>query len=863
MEFTLFLKKYATQTNKSFDSLKFENHSTSKGDIPFLQIGSCFITIGKFEYLPSDFFELISELEIIELKNKLYLVFAESKDEANRFCKHYFDIDCANKKESRYALVIREGTPYVFLNYAPLKKGDLRFLLTQLDSQVSSLPSKELREKTAEIYLHIVENYVISAGYKKPQFNEQDVDLVQRFRDVLVNSISGEFAKQNLSNEYLVKSIDSTKRRIYLFQKGFFNDWIKKLHYFENFLSLTTTFLTWSIDITIAQKRDDEVETLISSLLAAANWGHYSDFKRPFLNYFEDLKKEILTCCSSKDILETYERNVLKLIQQIPKRIIRFNEALEISNRISSLVSFFQICGREETQKTRFEMDALLEETQQIILKNSDPIALFTIKQARAHLLEQFAIITQDSSVFESAYQEALTFAEFIEEHYDSMKLIAPKGPKVDDIIFAFNAVGQLCFCMQQFEKFEENRKKIDQLMQKFEVSTFTKLMINQLNFTFEENYESLSEMYRLIRTYTSGEFNIPNDHGIRAGGKFAEAFFTEDIGLKSKLYAEARELNQNTPITLITLQKDVSQTARFDQFIQIFYHLEMCHSQDNPYLFVSELQTALKIAEENISEAYEFEFIWYLFLKTKIVHLFVSKKYVEIESELQKIKRFDFKQSKEFQKFIQLFLELTKLPYDGRILTLNTFKKTNDLWTRILIKFIQKSAMTEYLEVFQKTSEDFSQINDMSALLNKFKIIIQDGAVKSFWAKQGKLNSNAEDIGRSQLLIFLRALNKFELTRESEVNFFKMDLFVVDKKDATRAFIIETKIYRNNSNFEDGIAQISQKYLKYKEGLHKSLESHYVIFDDRLNCEKLPDVINTEKYKIRITQVPINKETS
>jgi len=148
-----------------------------------------------------------------------------------------------------------------------------------------------------------------------------------------------------------------------------------------------------------------------------------------------------------------------------------------------------------------------------------------------------------------------------------------------------------------------------------------------------------------------------------------------------------------------------------------------------------------------------------------------------------------------------------------------------------------------------------------MRPLLEKFKSIILEGAVKSFWKKVGtRLNSNPEDIGRSLLIVFLRALDKFELSRESEVNFYKMDIFVTNKTNSNKAYIIETKVCKDQTTFNDGIKQIANKYIKFKKELHTELEGFYVVFDARKNIPNIPSIVTYSGENINIIHIPINK---
>lgn len=691
---------------------------------------------------------------------------------------------------------------------------------------------------------------------------EDDEKLMFDFQTPLLHFINDRFVLKDLINNYPDKVLDDLKRRIQFFSPDF-NELTNNLHFFENFLNLTTVFLDWSIKIFIASNKDNEVKKLINKIISNSNWEDYNDFKDPFLDYFTSLNEIIPLCKSQDEILDKYKLLVLKLVQKIPKRIIRAGESKDIHNRAIELISLFQVIGESETKKLRFNIEQILKETDKILKINKDPVTMYMIINTRTFLLEQFSIITQDKKVFYRAYKESLKGVEFIEKNHKKIKSICPYlSLSEDDIVLNLNNIGYLCFCHQEFDKLREIREKINQTMKVSKISTFTKIGINHMNFILEEDYESLNDIYRLSRTYITGQFKIRDDSSVLTACAFAEAFFSDNIGSKSKLYDKAIFLNKNSHVTSVSLQKDVSQITALDQILQLFYHLDMCRLQDSPYTFISELKTSFKIAEKNISNELPFESLMYFFLKTKIISLFVEGKYKEIQTEMGKINKFDFNQCKEFQRFVNKAIISMKKNYDEKLLDLVTIKETKDLWIQVLIKYLQQSAERDYIEEFEQKNKEFSRIKDMKILLEKFKIIILDGAVKSFWAKKyKKLNTNPEDIGRSHLIVFLRALNKFELTRESEVNYYFMDIFILDKLDVDKAYIIETKVCRDQPTFDKGIEQITKKYLKYRKGLNEKLEAFYVVFDSRKKYPEIPSEVNTSEGKIKIIHIPINRE--
>ena len=861
MDFDSFLKKYSEYLGKTIDKSQIEECKTPKGKLSFLRHGNLLVSVYGFDYIDSEFYSILQKLEIITSKNKLHIIIAENKDKANSLSEIHFGQAGANEKESQYSMLSYEDEVYIFFNYARLQKENITFLVEYLDMKASMLPSKETQEKVFEIYQAIMQEYVKSVGYKEAIFNDAEIDLVYDFRNVLLHSINDPFVMKLLVKNYQNKVLDSLKRRIKLFSQGLFNKKVSKLHDLQNFLSLTTLFLGWSIDISIASNLDDEVRKLIYKIISDSKWGDYIDFKNPFMDYFDSLLVAIPLCKSQDEILDKYLISMLELVKNIPKKVVRLNECMLINNRAIQLISFFQIMD-PKTAALLLETNNILKETDKILKYNEDPVTIYFIREARSYLLEQFSITTHDKELFDRAYKESLEQVEFIEKNYKKIKAIFPKSPiSQDDIVFAINSVGYLCFCHQQFDKFREIRVKIKKLLDVYKISTFTRIMINQLNFALEEDYESLKEIYRLSRNYVSGEFKFPNDSSILAGGAFAEAFFSDDIGIKSELYNRAIAFNKNSKLTPASLQKDISQMRTLDQVLRLFYHLDISRFQESPYTFISEIKTALKIASEDITKREPFESIVYFFLKTKVINLFIEGDYKGIDNELDKIRKFDFPQCKEFDNFIIKAIESMNKEYNERLLFITSLKETNDLWIRVIIKFIKHLAEQDFFNEFKQTNKELSKIKDMKILLEKFKSIILDGAVRSFWKKAGiKLNSNPEDIGRSHLIVFLRALNKFEPTRETEVNFYKMDLFVIDKVDTDKAYIIETKVCEDQTTFEEGIKQLTQKYVKYKKESVKKLEAFYVVFDSRKKLPDVPSELDTSEGKVNIIHIPINK---
>lgn len=822
----------------------------------FLKRGKTFSTFIDFQPISSYNLRYLDELNKIPLNNEFVIFFFPNKKTSNNFSQKMFGRGGSSYIDSRFSILRLDSEKYVLLNYDKLRLEEMPFILKYLDYKLDFMSNNKLEGALIKIYSDILFTYNKRMGINFVNCPEDEEVYIFNFRDEVGSIISDYFALKKLNKKFPKLTLEYITEWINKFGHKLLSYHVSSLPKLIGLIDLIVQSTKLATFRSINKKDRERIDACIYVAFKNLKWGDYSFLDKVLKTYILNFSRKITNIKTHEKLISIISREIHKLIENMPLVFVRFSELAVLAKQSDDILTNLQLFPDMSKYNSSIILK-FLTNTKNIQEKTSNPGVKYFLHNTRWFILQQYAIINQDRNMFDIAFKEANKYIDFFKKNINSINksLVIKLG--ISDLVLNYNGLAYLFYCFGEINEFNKIRIIIKYLIKDRRVNNPVRVMVYNQNFFLEEDYESLREIHSLYKYPTKNDFKIRLDF-IKSSGLFAEAFFSKDINLKLELYSKAIKINEEESVMPSALQKDLSQKRLVHNLYKVFYHMENALNQPNIFFKVSELKKALEYAEEGTKGQKEFENVYYYFYKTKIVHLILQDDLPNIKKNLDMIKRFEFPQSRLFQKFVEDYISICRESLKAKMHFLSNLKDTPDIWIKFIKNYLKDSVNVDYLKEYSRIRSELNKIKDMNQLMLRFKTFVLNDSVTSFWKRKGELNSKAEDIGRSLLLMFLRTLDKFELHKEAQVNFYKMDIIATEKKNINNAFIFETKIYDCPSYYKKGIKQIRDKYFKYKKEIYKNLKAFYVVFDDRKKPKQIRDNVKFGDMKLTILQIPI-----
>lgn len=828
----------------------------------YVKIGDNYFTFSNFKQVNSSHFLYLNKLRDIHTKNEFIIILFPNKEESNKFTKEVFKKEGVGDKDSKYAVVLLNNKKYILLNHEKIRLEELPFILKHLDYKSDLEANNKLSNDFLNFYNDIIEIYNKRLGIQfvggPKDVMDEEIKHFFVFRDNLFGVIGDFFSLRKLSKEFSDLTQEYINDVLYRFTVKSLKRDIDSLPGLTYLIGLLVTSIKLAVYKSI-NKEYQEVDKFIEELFKEVDWKEYSFLDRLLKNYISNLNDKLVSVQDFNDFLSVLTKETHNFMNKVPLAFVRLTELFVFAQQSENILTNFQFFPSQSSKNLPHVLE-FLTITKRIRERTLNAGIKYFMYIIRWHIIQQYSIINKDKQMFDLAFQEANEEIIFFIDNIENIKKTFPSQKiSIDDMILSYSGLSYLCYCMKEMDKYNEIRTKLNNLIEDKKASSFVKIMVNGQNFFMQEDYHSLRQIFRLFKNYDGSKIKGLFDSEIKTMGYFSEAFFSKDPGEKLELYSKAIQSNEEEPLLPSSFQFKANEKFIVYNLLKIFYHIENSQNQSNPYFIVSELKNALKYAEKDIKNHEEFESVQYYYYKTQIVNLIFEDNLPTLKEYLIKIKNFNFPSSISFQKFVEEVIQIINEDIQTKMHFMSNCNYTEDIWINLIKKYLRDTINKDYLGEYVSSKREVNKIDNMNELMLKFKAFILNDSVTGFWKQKGQLNAKAEDIGRNLLLMFLRTLDKFELNKESQVNFYRMDIFATEKKNTNNAYIFETKIFKSPFNYKKGIGQIKEKYFRYKKEINTNLRPFYIVFDDRAKSKEIREDIDFDGTNLSIVQIPIS----
>jgi len=475
---------------------------------------------------------------------------------------------------------------------------------------------------------------------------------------------------------------------------------------------------------------------------------------------------------------------------------------------------------------------------------------------AKFHILKEIVIRNNNKTFFDILLETHREFETLFLQYHNELKKDELFKINFADVLIERNAIAYLYFIFSDIKNAKQILQKNKETFEIYDIPDYLKISLLYVNFQFFEDYNDLKEIHTICLNYRKDEseyfIDLYFSNKYEVICKFS-SFFSDNKGN----LLEILNLIEDQIILPPPIIKNVFEIKGLEIFIGIFYHITNANNQDSVVLLLSEVKTALKLAEtQNEINNGNYPHYYYL-LKTRAIIEILNENIEEIKNIILQIENHDdFLKSKEnFIIALNYWLDSTLKSYNKNIEILINLGDADDPWCNLIYKILKSKIRQSLFNEAESELESVKKITNIKEQLKKFKEIVERNCINAFWDSRikGKLQPYPEEIGKSILVTFFSASEFYShIGTENEEGVGKCDIVTISKKNEKNIF--ELKIVKSTSDIKKGIKELL--YYMSKEVLD---EGYLILFDSRKRDHKIDDEIIMDGKKINIVSLKIN----
>ncbi len=805
-------------------------------------------------------------------ENNNKLVIFPNKIESAKFAQkmgYSYRNDDEIIKHSKYSIVYTHEATFYLLNFENVKSNEISFLIKLLILQKIDYEemSREL-ENYARIYFKVLTNMNERIGVNFVSFNEDDDLILRNFSVECYKYIHEYFAYKKLLCENPKDLLDHLHYKIDTINKGLSYEY--EFFYSGDLFGLYLYTLRLKL-IENSVKNNQEIYAILYKRITEKIEETFSilkieDVKNVFLSSLSDIHTQNFD--AYQQYFNFIESSINNLSKQTPLIFLRYSEILTLLVQGENLIMEEQSMMMNQP---RIKIILNLSEMISFIFK-IDRILSFEIPvqfriillNARFSILKEITIRSLDKAYFDLLLKTHNQFEVLFLQNYKQLK--EDKFFKIDfvDLFIQKGAIGYIFFLFNEIKNAKEILRERRRLLDKHNVPDSLKISMLFANFNFFEDYHDLEEIHKICLNSPRNDdeklFDGYNENIDKIICDFS-CFFSENNGD----LLEVLNLIEDQIIIPQPVIKNFFEINGLGVFVGLLYHIINATKQDSTVLLISEVEKALKLAEnQNEINKGMYPYDYYL-LKTHAIVEILNANLKEVKSIVSKLDDYDLETKDNFKKAITYWLDSTLEIYGKNIDILAKLKDVDDPWCNLVYKIIKEKIRQSSYNKAKNELEGVRKLKTVTEQLKKFKEIVERDCINTFWKSRIKqeLMPQPEKIGKSLLTTFLRLCEFYGhysiIVTEKEIGVGKCDILTLSNENEINIF--ELKIVKSKSDIEEGIKELT--YYISKENLK---EGFLILFDTRKLSPKIEDsVVNDNKiinqFLIKINETAPSKQ--
>jgi len=762
-------------------------------------------------------------------------------------------------KNSKYTILSTQEATFYLFNFENVKSNEIPFLIKLLILQkIDYVEAAKDLEKYERIYRNVLTNLNKRVGVNFVSLDEDDYNILEIFSTECYKHFQEYLAYRKLLSEnpkdlldYLHYKIDTINRGLSYENECFYSRDFFGFYLYTLRLKLIGNSVKKNPEIyAILYKRiTDKIEEAFSILKNEA-------VKNIFLSSLSDIDaKNLDTYQQYFNFIESSTNDISK---QTPLIFLRYSEILVLLNQCENLIMESQsimmyypkmriVPNLSEMLKFTFEIDRILS------FEIPVQFRIFLLN-AKFSILKEIIIRSNDKLFFDLLLKTHNQLEAIFLQNYERLKKDKMFIIDFVDIIIQKGGIGYIHFIFNEIKNAKEVLRERRELIDKHNVPFSLKIDMLFLNFTFFEDYSDLKEIHKICQNSSLNDENILvngyNENIEKIICNFSYFFFedTENI-------LEVLDLIDDQIIIPEPIIKNIFEKTGIEIFIGLLYHIINATKQNSPVLLISEVEKALKLAEEqNEINRQMYPYDYYL-LKTYAIVEILNENMDEVKNIISKLDCYDLKTKDTFKEALIYWLDSTLGIYSINIEILSKLNDVDDPWCNLIYKIINTKICKS---PYKKELDEVSTLKTVAEQLIKFKEIVERDCINTFWESRvkNKLMPQPEKIGKSLLITFLRMCESYGyyniIVTEKEIGVGRCDIFTLSNENENNIF--ELKIVQSKSDIEKGI-----KELTYYTSKEKLKEGFLILFDARKRSHKIEDIVVNDNKIINQFVININ----
>jgi hypothetical protein len=762
-------------------------------------------------------------------------------------------------KNSKYTILSNQEATFYLFNFENVKSNEIPFLTKLLILlKIDYVEAAKGLEKYEEIYRNVLTNLNKRVGVNFVSLDEDDYSILEIFSTECYKHFQEYLAYKQLLNEnpkdlldFLHYKIDTINRGLSYENGCFYSRDLFGFYLYTLRLKLIANSVKKNPEIyAILYKRiTEKIEEVFSILNNEA-------VKNIFLSSLSDIDaKNLDTYQQYFNFIESSTNDISK---QAPLIFLRYSEILVlliqgeylIMESQSSMLDFPKmriVPNLSEMLKFIFEIDR--------ILSFDIPVQFrIILLNGKFSILEEIIIRSNSTIFFDLLLNTHNQFEATLLNNHQNFKNDKLFMIHLVDICVQKAGIGYIYFIFNDVKSAKEILRETRKLIDIYNVPFSLKIGMLFSHFTFFEDYSDLKEIHKMCLNSSKNDETILvngyNENIDKIIHDFSCFFFDDNENLLEVLHLIDDQIIIPQPVI-----KNYFEITGIELFIGLLYHIINATKQDSPVLLISEVEKALKLAEEqNEINKQMYPYDYYL-LKTHAIVEILNENMDEVKNIISKLDYYDLKTKDTFKKALIYWLDSTLGNYSTNIEILSKLNDVDDPWCNLIYKII---STTICKSSYNTELDELRRLNTVAEQLIKFKEIVERDCINTFWQSRVKntLMPQPEKIGKSLLVTFLRMCESYGyyniIVTEKEIGAGKCDIFTLSNKNEKNIF--ELKIVKSKNDIETGI-----KELTYYTSKEKLKEGFLILFDARKRDHKIEDIMVNENKIINQFVIHIN----
>ena len=812
-----------------------------------VQIGFC-----GFDRINKNLMAIINSVTQINdsFENNNKLVIFPNKIESAKFAQkmgYSYRNEDEIIKHSKYSIVYTHEATFYLLNFENVKSNEISFLIKLLILQKIDY-EEMLREfeNYDRIYFNVLTTMNKRIGINFVSFNEDDNHISQNFSIECYKYFHEYFAYKKLLYENPNDLLDYLHYKIDTINKGLSYEY--EFFYSKNLFGLYLYTLKLKL-IENSVKNNPEIYAILYKRITEKIEETFSILK------IEAVKNVFLSSLSDIDTqnFDTYqqyfnfiESSINNISKQTPLIFLRYSEILALLVQGGNLVMEAQsimmnypkmkiIPNLSEMLKFIFKIDR--------ILSFEIPVQFrIILLDAKFSILKEIIIRSHDKIYFDLLLKTHNQFEATFLRNYKNLKNDKLFIIDFVDIFIQKGGIGYIFFIFNEIKNAKEILRERRKLIDKHNVPVSLRIGMLFSNFSFFEDYSDLKEIHKICLNSSRNDENILvngyNENIDKIICDFS-CFFSENKGD----LLEVLNLIEDQIIIPQPIIKNFFEIIGIEIFVGLLYHIINATKQDSPVLLISEVEKALKLAEEqNEINKRMYPYDYYL-LKTHAIVEILNENVDEVKNIISKLDSYDLKTKNNFKNALIYWLDSTLEIYSMNIEILSKLNDVDDPWCNLIYKIIIGKIHQSSYNKAKNELDEVRRLKTVTEQLMKFKEIVERDCINTFWQSRVKNipMPQPEKIGKSLLITFLRICEFYGhyniIVTEKEIGVGKCDILTLSNENEINIF--ELKIVKSKSDIEKGIKELT--YYISKENLK---EGFLILFDTRKRSHKIEDIV-------------------